>query len=149
MHAQAIDGSRQMQQTVMRQYVCMVHSFREEGQFIKYIGNIRRGGGQRKGSIHKWRRHVFSIFWHPSPPCWQFFASVRQQISKLPTSFMEGPKELKDWQYWGGVVKVLGKSVDVFYGCSQTGKKTYGGASLQARSVILFCSDNCHIAIKG
>ena len=53
MHAQAIDGSRQMQQTVVRQYVCMVHSFREEGPFIKYIGNIRRGGQKRKGSIHK------------------------------------------------------------------------------------------------
>ena len=44
MHAQAIDGSRQMQQTVVRQYVCMVHSFCEEGPFINYMGNIRSGG---------------------------------------------------------------------------------------------------------
>ena len=47
MHAQAIDGSRQMQQTVERQYVCMVHSFREEGSFKKDVGNLPRKGSEK------------------------------------------------------------------------------------------------------
>ena len=45
MHAQAIDGSRQMQQTVERQYVCMVHSFREDGgPSINDVDNLEGEG---------------------------------------------------------------------------------------------------------
>lgn len=86
MHAQAIDGSRQMQQTVVPQCVCMVHSFREEGSFIKYISNTRGGDGvqsfpeNEKGASINDVGKFFRFFDTPLPPCWQFFASVRQQI---------------------------------------------------------------------
>ena len=48
------------------------------------------------GTIHKRRRQFFPDFWHPPPPCRQFFSTIRRQFWPIfdPSSTPNWPRRL-------------------------------------------------------